>query len=201
MAQGLSHRRDDLLDMMGARRGHFVLESGHHGDLWLDLDSLFVRPARLRPFVEVLAEPLSRHGIDAICGPMVGGALIAQMIAVQLDVEFYFALRSPSTRTAALYPAEYRLVGMHNVAGKRTAVVDDVINAGSAVRATLTSLRTGGAQPAALGALLVLGERAASLAADQAIPLECIAPLDSPIWTPAECPLCASSTPLEDLGS
>jgi hypothetical protein len=29
------------------RRGHFVLESGHHGNLWLDLNSLFLRPAAL----------------------------------------------------------------------------------------------------------------------------------------------------------
>ena len=31
------------------RRGHFDLGTGFHGDLWLDLDALFLRPALLRP--------------------------------------------------------------------------------------------------------------------------------------------------------
>ena len=34
---------------LGPRRGHFLLESGHHGNLWLDLNSLFLRPAALLP--------------------------------------------------------------------------------------------------------------------------------------------------------
>jgi hypothetical protein len=45
---------EKLLELLSARRGHFVLESGHHGNLWLDLDSLFLRPARLRPFARNL---------------------------------------------------------------------------------------------------------------------------------------------------
>ena len=35
--------------------GHFVYESGHHGDLWFDLDMLFVHPRRLQPSVAELA--------------------------------------------------------------------------------------------------------------------------------------------------
>ncbi len=35
-----------LLDAVDASRGHFLYESGHHGDLWLDLDALFVDARR-----------------------------------------------------------------------------------------------------------------------------------------------------------
>jgi hypothetical protein len=31
-----------VLDAVAALRGHFVCESGHHGDLWLELDGLFM---------------------------------------------------------------------------------------------------------------------------------------------------------------
>src|SRR5437870_1450343 len=31
---------DDLLSSVRARRGHFELESGHHSDFWLDLETL-----------------------------------------------------------------------------------------------------------------------------------------------------------------
>ena len=37
----------ELLDPVPAGRGHFVYESGHHADLWFDLDMLFVHPRRL----------------------------------------------------------------------------------------------------------------------------------------------------------
>ena len=30
----------DLIDLIPARGGHFLLESGHHGELWLDLELL-----------------------------------------------------------------------------------------------------------------------------------------------------------------
>ena len=38
---------DRLIEALPARRGHFRLESGHHGELWLNLDALFARPASL----------------------------------------------------------------------------------------------------------------------------------------------------------
>ena len=40
------------------RSGHFDLRTGYHGDLWLDLDALFLRPSRLRPHVRWLGVPL-----------------------------------------------------------------------------------------------------------------------------------------------
>ena len=45
----------DLLTLLDKRAGHFQLESGHHGELWLDLDALLLRPSLLQPFVQTLA--------------------------------------------------------------------------------------------------------------------------------------------------
>jgi len=30
---------ENVLELLSARRGHFLLESGHHGDLWFDLEA------------------------------------------------------------------------------------------------------------------------------------------------------------------
>jgi orotate phosphoribosyltransferase len=35
---------DRILQAVSARLGHFKLESGHHSDLWLDLETLCLRP-------------------------------------------------------------------------------------------------------------------------------------------------------------
>ena len=188
-----------LPGLLAARKGHFKLESGHHGDVWLDLDQWFLRPGRLRSFVAQLAARLQPHGIEAVCGPMVGGALVAQLIASELEVEFYYAERS-QPRTAGLSAVDYQLPHAlrAGIRGKNVAVVDDAINAGSAVRGTLADLTACGARPAALGALLVLGSSASGMAAAAGIPVESIATVSSGLWTPAECPLCGSGIPLED---
>jgi len=40
---------------VSAARGHFRYESGHHGDLWLDLDGLLVDARRVRDWATELA--------------------------------------------------------------------------------------------------------------------------------------------------
>jgi orotate phosphoribosyltransferase len=78
------------------------------------------------------------------------------------------------------------------------AVVNDVINAGSAVRGTLATLAECGAQPVAIGTLAIYGESAGQLAARHAVPLEALASFPSQIWEPKACPLCARGVPLTD---
>src|SRR4051794_33162589 len=142
----------ELLALLPRRRGHFRLESGHHGDLWLDLDSLFLRPTRLRRFAAALALRFANLAIEAVCGPLVGGAFLAQGVAAELDVEFYHTQRVATTESGGLHSANYRLpvTLRHHVTGKRVAIVDDAINAGSAVRATYLELQASGARPAAV---------------------------------------------------
>jgi orotate phosphoribosyltransferase len=190
---------DDLIEALAARRGHFLLESGHHGELWLDLDALFARPARVAPLVAALAQRLSAVGAEVVCGPLVGGAFVAQAVAGQLDVECAWTERVAGSPEDGLYTASYRVPGAlrERVRGRSVAIVDDVINAGSATRATLADLRACGAQVVALGALLVLGSGARELAAAEGLVLESVAALSNKLWAPEECPLCAAGVALE----
>jgi orotate phosphoribosyltransferase len=189
-----------LVNRLGGRKGHFRLESGHHSDLWLDLDSLFVRPRFLQRFAQELTKQLATHNLEAVCGPWVGGAFLAQTIASELDVEFYYAERIAQPQKAAGYAVHYRIPDAlrNRVRSKAIAVVDDVISAGSAVRGTIADLRACGARPVTLGALLVLGDAASTFAAEEAIPLESVSRLPNNLWQSAECPLCARHVPLED---
>jgi orotate phosphoribosyltransferase len=191
----------ELLNLLSARKGHFKLESGHHGNLWLDLDLLFLRPSHVKRFAIELANRLAKYNIAAVCGPLVGGALIAQMIAAQLNVEFYYTERFVLPQSDALYQVEYRLPNSLRkmVSGKDFAIVDDVINAGSAVRGTFAELQSCGAKPVVVGALLVLGAVGSDFFAYQNIAIENLANLPNDIWIPSECPLCASQIPLEDV--
>lgn len=191
----------DLLALTAARRGHYLLESGHHGELWLDVDRMFLRPERLRPLIRELAQQLASLNVEVICGPMTGGALVGLMVAEEMELDFAYATRGTKSAGLELFAVEYRVPEMFEeiVRGRRVAVVNDVINAGSAVRGTLADLTRLDAQPAAIASLLTLGTGVAYIAAEWRIPQMSLATLPNEIWTPDRCPLCAAGTPLLDL--
>ena len=132
-----------------------------------------------------------------MCGPLTGGAFVAQMLALELDVAFWITERVEPPRDGVLYSARYSLAAGHRVAGARVAVVDDVVNAGSAVTSTLEELRSAGATPVALGALLVLGRAAERVAGQYSVPLHSTTRMDNELWPPASCPRCVAGIPLE----
>ena len=55
-----------LLSTVGVRRGHFRFESGHHSDVWMDLETLCLRPAAIQPFSAALADRLRPYRVDAV---------------------------------------------------------------------------------------------------------------------------------------
>jgi orotate phosphoribosyltransferase len=126
--------QEEIVDLLSGTRGHFRFESGHHGELWLELDSMFVRPGALARPVAELARRLSARDVEAVCGPLVGGAFLAQLLAARLGVEFFYSEPSAQPRRDALYSAEYRIPAAlrARVRGRAVAVADDVVNAGSA---------------------------------------------------------------------
>ena len=193
--------REDLMKLLAARKGHFLLESGHHGDLWLDLELLCQRPRLLQPLAAELARRLSKLDIEAVCGPLVEGAFVGLMVASELDVNFSYSERFSQPAKAELFPAGYRIPDVfgNSLRQKRIAIVNDVINAGSAVRGTFEALRERGATVVAIGTLLVLGTAASEFALSENLVLQTLATLPNKLWAPAACPLCASGVPLEDV--
>ena len=55
-----------VIELVRPRRGHFELGTGFHGDVWLDLDALFLRPALLEPHIGELAEQLREHQVELL---------------------------------------------------------------------------------------------------------------------------------------
>jgi orotate phosphoribosyltransferase len=134
--------------------------------------------------------------VNAICGPLVEGAFVALFVACELGLEFSYAERSVSGKSG-LYPVDYRLPPAlrARLRGRRVAIVNDVINAGSAVRGAFEDLAACGAETVAVGALLVLGSLAPTFAANRNVPLESLAHAPNTLWTPADCPLCSAGVP------
>ena len=175
------------------------MESGYHTEWWFNLDALFAHPEQLRPFVGELARRLAVHRIDAVCGPMTGGAKLAQMISAELGVAGFFTERFEQSGTTAHFPVKYLIPAARReaVRGKSVAIVDDAVSAGSAARGTYADLVACGARPVALGALFVFGDAAARFATENGLGLESIVQMSFNLWAPEECPLCRSGVAVE----
>src|SRR6266480_1421223 len=177
---------------MARRSGHFRFEPG----------LLLQRPTALRPFAIALAQRLRRRQrLDVVCGPLTGGAFLAQMVAEQCDVGFAFAERFAPPPSDALYQVLYRIPNAlrDGLRGATVAIVNDVTNAGSAVRGTHSDLVSCGARPVAFGTLIALAAWSTSFAAEHDLAIEALERLGNNLWTPEECPLCAAAEPLQDL--
>ena len=153
----------------------------------------------MRAFVAELAKRVAEYRVDTVCGPLNGGAFLAELIALEVGVEFAFAERIVSQRTG-LFPIDYRVPAVQRAAlrGKRVAIVDDAISMGSATRATVADLELCMARPVVIGALLAIGPGGPEFAAARPLPFERLADLPMRTWLPSECELCASGSAVAD---
>jgi orotate phosphoribosyltransferase len=194
---------ESFFELTSGRRGHFKLESGYHSELWLDLDALFADSQRIEPFVAQLAELLRSYNVAVVCGPLLGGAFLAQLVAQALAVEFCFTERVMPVNANGLYPASYRLPPAFTarVRDKRIALVDDIMSAGSALHGSYTELQGHGATTAVAGALMVLGNTGADFFAKEQVPVAAVVRESYTLWLPASCPLCIAGAPLENVAA
>jgi orotate phosphoribosyltransferase len=178
------------------------MESGHHADVWLELETLCVRPATIQPFAADLATRIRPYDVDVVCGPLNEGAFIALMVAFELDCEFAYAERVVNPTSEALFPVDYPIPpALHPIVrGRRVAIVNDVISAGSAVRGAFASLQALDARVAVIAALLVFGRSILTFARERDVPLEVVEEQPGTLWAPAECPLCRSGLALDKVG-
>jgi orotate phosphoribosyltransferase len=181
----------ETIQLAQPSRGHFDLGTGYHGDVWLDLDALLLRPASLRQPVRWMADRLREHAVDAVCGPVEGGAFLAYAVCDLLTAAFLPGYRTPGET------AGYHLRPVPGgIAGWRVGIVDDAVNAGTAVTACVEAARAQGAVPVAVTSLLALGDASTTIPEQLGLPFYPAAALSSQTWPARQCPLCAEVIPL-----
>lgn len=167
------------------RRGHFVFESGHHGDTWLDLDLLISDPRQTRAEADRLAAILRYHPADAVVGPLDGGAFLAQWVAAALGLRFGY-----TTRELVEGTPKYALPTSIDLRGARVVVVDDAINLGSATEATVRALAEAGAHLVALASVFVCAPTGPAVGPRLGLPQVWLTEVQTRTWPAESCPTC-----------
>jgi orotate phosphoribosyltransferase len=179
------------------RHGHFAYESGDHGDTWLTLELLFVDAQWLQRAAGQLADRIRQMNADVICGPVVGGALVAQPVAAALGASFVYAERQVTSAGAEYHipPSARATLG-----GRRVVIVDDVINAGSASAACAREVRAAKGELVGVASLMLRDGADAAVGERLGVPVECLHSVRWNIWPAGECPLCRSGHSLDPHG-
>jgi len=175
-----------MLEAAGAvRRGHFLLTSGRHGDLFLLCAQVLQYPDRAARLAEAMAEPFRDRRVDVVIGPAVGGIILAHEVARRLGARAIFAEKG-GTEAMALRR------GFTLGRGEQVLAVEDALTTGGSIRKVLEVVRSHGAE---VDGVSVLVDRSGGQA-DLGVPLRALLTLEVDAWQPDHCPLCRSGVPL-----
>jgi len=123
---------------------------------------------------------------------------LAQCVAARLGVPFAYTQPRVSHSTG-LYRTRYDVpAGLTSrLRGRKVAIIDDVINAGSAVRATVDAVRACGGYPSGVAALLQLGRSADGPVLELGLSIQAVTRRANTVYDPAVCPMCSAYQPLD----
>src|SRR5262245_44435159 len=75
---------------------HFVYISGHHGSGWIDKDVIFPHTDRLESLCRNLATLVKDWSPEVVCGPAMGGMIIAEWLGHELGILSVYAEHDPT---------------------------------------------------------------------------------------------------------
>jgi orotate phosphoribosyltransferase len=179
------------LERIGAvLRGHFLLTSGRHSDLYFEKFRLLEQPELLVPTVQVMLEQM-RHlpRVQAVVGPTLGGVIVAYEAARQLGVRALYAEHAGDGRAFR----RGSLLEPHTP----VLIVDDVLTTGTSIGEVIALLQQHQAHLVGIGVLIDRSETPPDFGA----PLVSALRLPAQTYTPEACPLCQEGLPLSQRGS
>ncbi len=191
----------NLLQNVGAfRSGHFVYTSGRHGDSYVLKDALYASPKDTLRVCAEMARRFKDAHIDAVIGPAIGAAILAQWTA--------FHLSDMTKRDiAAVYADKDGEGGFvikrgydKLIAGKNVLVVEDLTTTGGSIKRVVDAVRAAGAQVAGAVVLCNRGHVTKEQAGNPSV-FEQLVSLDLESWDADMCDLCKKNIPVNtDVG-
>jgi len=172
----------------GLRRGHFVLTSGLHSDVYLQSAVVLQWPAVAEALGRALGEPW-RGRVDVVVGPAMGGVVIGHEVARALGVRMVFTERSGGAMgLRRSFEVE---------AGERALVAENVVTTGGSALEVAELLRAAGASVTGLATVI---DR---LPEGVRLPLSyhALARVAAGAWPAEECPVCGAGAEAESPGS
>jgi len=170
-------------------KGHFLLTSGRHSNVYFQCAKVLQFPDYCEMICRNIADHYKSYGIDTVISPAIGGIIVGQEVARQLDKRSIFAEREEKALTLRR--------GFSLEKGERVLVCEDVVTTGGSVFEVIEIARNSGAVVEGIGFIVDRSNGKVNFGYPQFSAVK----LDAVSFTPDDCPLCKEGIELVKPGS
>lgn len=179
----------ELLEEHGAiRSGHFLLSSGKHSDVFVQLALVLMHPGISERLGHELGARFAGARPSIVLGPAMGGVIIGHEIARYLNVPLIFSERQEGKMTLR---RGFTLSGE-----QRVLIAENTVSTGGSQKEVIELARSHGAEVVGVAAVV---DRSPGVSFG--VPFEKLLKIDAQGWEPDACPLCADGSQPEAPGS
>ncbi len=169
--------------------GHFLLTSGLHSKEYFQCAKVLQYPDYTKQLCSIISNYFSDVEIDTVMSPAIGGLVVGQEVARQLNKRFIFAERDNKELLLRR--------GFVLKEGEKVLVCEDVVTTGGSVFETIEIINSNNAVVAGVG---IIVDRSNGKI-DFGYPQVSVAKLSVKSFQPDECPYCLEEQELIKPGS
>lgn len=169
--------------------GHFLLTSGRHSDRYFQCAKVLQYPEYTEILCKMIAENFKNTEINTVIAPAIGGLVVGQEVARQLNNRFIFAEREDKKLSLRR--------GFTLDENEKVLVCEDVVTTGGSVFETIEIVKSYNAQVVGVGFIVDRSNGKVNFGYPKFSALK----MDVVSYLPDECPLCREDVELVKPGS
>ncbi len=169
--------------------GHFRLTSGRHSNQYFQCAKVLQYADYNIQICEKIVEHFKNFEIETVIAPALGGIIVGQEVARQLNKRFIFAEREQSALTLRR--------GFSLKENEKVLVCEDVVTTGGSVFEVMEIVKSFGAKVVGVGYIVDRSNDKVNFGYSQFSALK----VNAVSFTPEECDLCKQGIPLVKPGS
>ncbi|OGU72459.1 MAG: orotate phosphoribosyltransferase [Ignavibacteria bacterium RBG_16_34_14] len=170
-------------------RGHFLLTSGHHSNVYFQCAKVLQYPEYAEKICGLISDHYHSTEIDTVIAPAIGGIIVGQEVARQLNKRSIFAEREDKTLSLRR--------GFSLEKGEKVLVCEDVVTTGGSVFEVIDIVKNYGAEVVGVGYIVDRSNGKVNFSYPQFSTIK----LDAISFSQEECPLCKEGIELVKPGS
>ncbi len=173
-------------------KGHILLTSGKHSDIYFEKIKLIENPKILNKIVDKLVELIKSKNIDFdyVVSPAFGAIAIGFLAALKLDKKFAFTQREGEIMVLRN--------GFNEIAGKKIIIIEDIVTTGGSIFEVYECLKN---YSVLVQGCFVLLDRSNKKIEIDGKEIFSLAKVDTQIFEPEHCPLCKQNIPITKPGA
>lgn len=170
-------------------QGHFLLTSGRHSNMYFQCAKVLQYPEYTEQVCSIIADYFKNYEIDTVISPAMGGIIVGQEVARQLNKRSIFAEREDKKLTLRR--------GFTITKGEKILVCEDVVTTGGSVFEVIEIVKEQGGEVVGIGFIV---DRSNGKV-DFGYPQKSTMKMEVVSYSPDECPLCKENIPVVKPGS